>query len=156
MIATTAYTIENRRRPIAAAFMADLQRSRKIGILGGTGWPSTVHYYAEMCRHSEAFEFAADASRLPTIPEMCIESLDKPGLIPQAAAETSDSVGPLRRRFEFSQMSRLRHPAVADLPRFTAVTLGVSALSNCVLERGGAIHHFPIQQRHEALHVLNL
>ncbi len=56
--------------------MADLQRSKKIGILGGTGWPSTVHYYAELCRRSEALDLAADASRIPTTPEMCIESLD--------------------------------------------------------------------------------
>jgi aspartate racemase len=56
--------------------MADLQRSKKIGILGGTGWPSTVHYYAELCRRSVALDLAADASRIPTTPEMCIESLD--------------------------------------------------------------------------------
>jgi aspartate racemase len=56
--------------------MADLQRSKKIGILGGTGWPSTMHYYAELCRRSEALDLAADASRIPTTPEMCIESLD--------------------------------------------------------------------------------
>jgi aspartate racemase len=56
--------------------MADQQRSKKIGILGGTGWPSTVHYYAELCRRSEALDLAADASRIPTTPEMCIESLN--------------------------------------------------------------------------------
>jgi aspartate racemase len=56
--------------------MADLQRSKKIGILGGTGWPSTAHYYAELCRRSEALDLASDASSLPTAPEMCIESLD--------------------------------------------------------------------------------
>jgi aspartate racemase len=56
--------------------MTDPQRCKKIGILGGTGWPSTAHYYAELCRRSEARDLAADASRLPTTPEMCIESLD--------------------------------------------------------------------------------
>jgi aspartate racemase len=56
--------------------MADVERSRKIGILGGTGWPSTVHYYSELCRRSETLDHAADALRSPTTPEMCIESLD--------------------------------------------------------------------------------
>jgi aspartate racemase len=56
--------------------MADVQCSSKIGILGGAGWPSTVHYYTELCRRSESLDLAADASRLPTTPEMCIESLD--------------------------------------------------------------------------------
>lgn len=35
-----------------------------------------MHYYAELCRRSEALDLAADASRIPTTPEMCIESLD--------------------------------------------------------------------------------
>jgi aspartate racemase len=65
-----------KRRPIVGAPMADVQRPSKIGILGGTGWPSTVHYYTELCRRSEALDLAADASSLPTTPEMCIESLD--------------------------------------------------------------------------------
>lgn len=56
--------------------MADMKRPKKIGILGGTGWPSTVHYYSELCRRSEALELASDSSRPPTTPEMCIESLD--------------------------------------------------------------------------------
>lgn len=55
-----ACMIVTRRRPIVGAFMADLQRSKKIGILGGTGWLSTVHYYAELCRRSEALDLAAD------------------------------------------------------------------------------------------------
>jgi len=53
-----------------------MKRPKKIGILGGTGWPATVHYYSGLCRCSEALEIASDSSRLPTTPEMCIESLD--------------------------------------------------------------------------------
>lgn len=49
---------------------------KKIGILGGTGWPSTVLYYTELCRRSEVLALAADASIAPSTPEMCIESLD--------------------------------------------------------------------------------
>jgi aspartate racemase len=71
-----ACTIGTRRQPIAGASMVDVQRRKKIGILGGTGWPSTVHYYIELCRRSEALELAADPSISPTTPEMSIESLD--------------------------------------------------------------------------------
>ncbi len=56
--------------------MADTPQRRKIGILGGTGWPSTVHYYSELCRRSESRELQFGPTRPPTTPEMCIESLD--------------------------------------------------------------------------------
>ena len=65
-----------KRRPTASASMADRPQRRKIGILGGTGWPSTVHYYSELCRRSESRELQLDSTRPPTTPEMCIESLD--------------------------------------------------------------------------------
>jgi aspartate racemase len=42
---------------------------KKIGIVGGVGWRSTVDYYAEICRRSEQ-------SHLEMTPEMSIESLD--------------------------------------------------------------------------------
>lgn len=71
-----ACTIAIKRPLTVGVFMADCKRLKKIGILGGTGWPSTVQYYAELCRRFEALELAADASRAPTTPEMCIESLD--------------------------------------------------------------------------------
>ena len=42
---------------------------KKIGILGGIGWPSTVEYYADLCKLAEARNRAQ-------MPEMVIESLD--------------------------------------------------------------------------------
>ena len=65
-----------KRRPIASASMAKMPQRKKIGILGGTGWPSTAHYYSELCRRSESRELQFDSTRPPTTPEMCIESLD--------------------------------------------------------------------------------
>jgi aspartate racemase len=41
---------------------------KKIGIVGGTAWVSTVQYYSELCRLSEA--------RFGLTPEFSIESLD--------------------------------------------------------------------------------
>ena len=49
---------------------------KKIGIVGGIGWPSTVDYYTEICRRSEARHLAENRGGLPATPEMSIESLD--------------------------------------------------------------------------------
>jgi aspartate racemase len=49
---------------------------KKIGILGGIAWPSTVDYYAELCRRSEQWHLARNPAALPSTPEISIESLD--------------------------------------------------------------------------------
>lgn len=41
---------------------------KKIGIVGGTAWPSTVHYYALICKKAE--------ERFGVTPEFTIESLE--------------------------------------------------------------------------------
>lgn len=49
---------------------------KKIGIVGGTAWLSTIEYYSAICRLSEEYHLARNIEApLPT-PEMCIESLD--------------------------------------------------------------------------------
>jgi len=49
---------------------------KKIGIVGGVAWPSTVHYYSEICRRSEQWHLAKNLQGVPSTPEMSIESLD--------------------------------------------------------------------------------
>jgi aspartate racemase len=49
---------------------------KKIGIVGGVGWRSTVDYYSEICRRSEQWQLATNPHLSPTTPEMSIESLD--------------------------------------------------------------------------------
>lgn len=48
-------------------------RMKKIGILGGIGWPSTVEYYAGLCRLAESRNRMRERAQMP---EMVIESLD--------------------------------------------------------------------------------
>ena len=48
---------------------------KKIGIVGGVGWLSTVDYYTEICRRSERRDVGNQNGVRPT-PEMSIESLD--------------------------------------------------------------------------------
>lgn len=53
---------------------------KKLGIVGGVAWASTVDYYSEFCRQSELWRLewqsAAEPSTLSMTPEMSIESLD--------------------------------------------------------------------------------
>lgn len=46
---------------------------KKIGILGGIGWPSTVEYYAGLCGLAESRNRVQGRAQMP---EMAIESLD--------------------------------------------------------------------------------
>lgn len=48
---------------------------KRIGIVGGVGWQSTVEYYAGLCRLSEQRRMPK-ADNPPLTPEICIESLD--------------------------------------------------------------------------------
>ena len=49
---------------------------KKIGIVGGVGWLSTVDYYSEICRRSERWHLVRDPHTVPSTPEICVESLD--------------------------------------------------------------------------------
>jgi len=49
---------------------------KKIGIVGGVAWPSTVVYYSELCRRGEQRHLAHNLDGAPSTPEITIESLD--------------------------------------------------------------------------------
>jgi aspartate/glutamate racemase len=49
---------------------------KKIGIVGGVAWLSTVEYYSEFCRRSEERWLRSGRPGPPATPEMSIESLD--------------------------------------------------------------------------------
>ena len=49
---------------------------KKIGILGGLGWPSTVEYYARLCTESQKYFSRLNFSSPFPIPEIVIESLN--------------------------------------------------------------------------------
>lgn len=58
---------------------------KKIGIVGGTAWLSTVAYYTAICRMSEQCHAAQNRKGpLPT-PAMSIESLDLKKAVPTEA-----------------------------------------------------------------------
>jgi aspartate racemase len=49
---------------------------KKLGIVGGVAWPSTVDYYRAICRLSVDFHKRENLSGPSAIPEMTIESLN--------------------------------------------------------------------------------
>jgi aspartate racemase len=49
---------------------------KKIGLVGGVGWRSTVDYYSEICRLAERRHAADPRTGVPSMPEMSLESLD--------------------------------------------------------------------------------
>lgn len=49
---------------------------KRIGIVGGVGWQSTVEYYAGLCRLAEERRRPKQLRSEPLTPEICIESLD--------------------------------------------------------------------------------
>jgi len=49
---------------------------KKIGIVGGIAWRSTVEYYAALCRLSEQYFAEKGLRGVPPTPEITIESLD--------------------------------------------------------------------------------
>jgi len=49
---------------------------KKIGILGGVGWPSTMEYYRLICEASQTYHRDKDFSGPTPMPEISIESLN--------------------------------------------------------------------------------
>lgn len=49
---------------------------KKIGMVGGLSWRSTVEYYSEICRRCEERHSAQGKTGTASMPEMAIESLD--------------------------------------------------------------------------------
>lgn len=49
---------------------------KKIGIVGGVGWRSTVEYYSEICRRADRWHKENKSAEVTSTPEIVIESLD--------------------------------------------------------------------------------
>ena len=49
---------------------------KKIGILGGIGWPSTIEYYRLICEASQTYRQGKGFSGIIPMPEISIESLN--------------------------------------------------------------------------------
>ncbi|MGB9032362.1 MAG: amino acid racemase [Acidobacteriaceae bacterium] len=106
---------------------------KKIGIVGGVGWRSTVEYYTEICQRANAWHRARKLPGTPSTPEIVIESLD---LARALALLGNDRDETSWRRFdEYNRSALLRLEAAgADVAliacntlhhRFEAIARGV-------------------------------
>ncbi len=105
---------------------------KRIGIVGGVGWQSTVEYYAGLCRLSE--RKAKNVRDGPLTPEICIESLD---LHTAFALLGRDEDPESWRRFDEYHRTALRRLQASDVEvaviasntahhRFASITSGIA------------------------------
>lgn len=107
---------------------------KRIGIVGGVGWQSTVEYYAGLCRLSEQRRRVKKARNEPLTPEICIESLD---LQTASALLGSDDDAESWRRFDEYHRTALQRLQASDVEvaviasntphhRFASITRGIA------------------------------
>jgi aspartate racemase len=92
---------------------------KKIGIVGGVAWPSTVVYYSEICRLAEQWHVAKHLPGPPSMPEIVIESLDH-----------SKAVFLLGRESDEASWSRFDDYHRAALQRLEACGAEVAAIAS--------------------------
>ena len=106
---------------------------KKIGIVGGTAWLSTVDYYTAICRMSEQFHAAQNRKGpLPT-PEMSIESLDLKKAVSYIGTQEDEGSWRLFDAYHRDALRRLEANGVdvaimaSNTPhhRFEAITRGI-------------------------------
>lgn len=80
---------------------------RKIGIVGGVAWPSTVEYYSGLCRLSERLHRSQDRSGAISTPEIVIESLDLRKAVSYLGIEGDDTSWTRFDRYHREALARL-------------------------------------------------
>lgn len=107
---------------------------KRIGIVGGVGWQSTVEYYAGLCRLSEERRKTKRLRNGPLTPEICIESLD---LNTAIALLGRDEDAESWRRFDEYHRTALQRLQAGDVEvaviasntphhRFASITRGIA------------------------------
>ncbi len=113
---------------------------KKIGLVGGVGWPSTVDYYAGLCRRAEARHRAAWRPGLPAMPEIAIESLDLARAVSLLGADGDEASW-----YDFDAYHR------SALLRLEAGGAGIAAIASVT-----AHHRFDTSVRGVRISVVNL
>lgn len=80
---------------------------KKIGIVGGVSWISTVEYYAGICRLAEQAHAAARLEGVPAVPEFVIESLDHRRVVAALGRDPDEDSWTAFDRFHADALRRL-------------------------------------------------
>lgn len=107
---------------------------KKIGIVGGVAWPSTVDYYSEICRRSEQWYLAKNPRGVSSTPEMSIESLDLNKAVSylgvdgaeESWAQFDEYHRAALRRLEVSGVDFALMASNSPHHRWTAITRGIA------------------------------
>ena len=106
---------------------------KKIGIVGGVGWASTVDYYQAICQWSQADHVKSGRQGTPPTPEIAIESLDLATAVARLGRLDDDDSWSSFDRYHREALQRLEASGVdfslmaSNTPhhRFDAITAGL-------------------------------
>ncbi len=106
---------------------------KKIGILGGLAWPSTVDYYAGLCRLAQSAHADAERTGIVPMPEIAIESLDVATAVSLLGKDGDETSWAAFDRYHRAALQRLqqggcRFAVIASNTahhRFEAITRGI-------------------------------
>jgi aspartate racemase len=110
-------------------------RMKKLGIVGGVAWPSTIDYYRAICRLSVAHHQASGIGGPAATPEMTIESLDISKSFALRGGAITDDASWSRYDAYFRAALQRLHASGAELAiiasntphnRFAAITKGIA------------------------------
>ena len=113
---------------------------RKIGIVGGVAWQSTVEHYTRICRRAEWRHHERKLPGPPAFPEMVVESLDHRVAL--------DYLGSDEREESWSRFDGYFRAALRRLER-SGAAFGLIASNT-------AYHRFPAVTRDIGMPVLNI
>jgi aspartate racemase len=107
---------------------------KKIGIVGGIAWRSTVDYYSEICRRSEEWNGARAVPGEALTPEIAIESLDLNRAVAYLGSDDDEASWARFDEYHRAALKRLEKSGAevaviaSNTPhhRFDAITCGVT------------------------------
>lgn len=117
---------------------------KKIGIIGGVGWPSTIEYYRIICEESQRYYSSRDYTGPIPMPEISIESLNMNFTINNRGTAEPDSwkvwdsyFNSALHRLEKSGAEIISIASVTPHARLNEISLGINAKLLSVYEALG-------------------
>ncbi len=106
---------------------------KKIGIVGGISWRSTVDYYAEICQRAEKRQLVKNPDIMPTLPEISMESLDLSTALSYVGTDDDDKSWSRFDKYHRTALQRLEASGVdlaliaSNTPhhRFASIVAGI-------------------------------
>jgi aspartate racemase len=126
---------------------SSIRNPKKIGIVGGVTWRSTVDYYAGICLRSEHRELDLDPHVTPAMPEISIESLDHGKVLSYLGSDNDENSWRQFDDYHRAALQRLEASGAdfavlaSNSPhhRLEAITRGITLPVISILDAVGAV-----------------